>query len=838
MDESDVLRDQFQVWRTCDAIDDRPPPLIIETFLDTRSLTNNQSLVTLDGNGKRWDVEESLSRAQADPDLVILERWKIELGEQSNALPVDLGAILPNVYKKSIVLFRSLFTYSRLLPAWNFTKRHGQTRAAPALRIKYRFVDGRAQRRGNAGPDNLTTPLYPDDSKVVDTCRIGTTETPAGTLSAEVTYRTNCEFRVDDSEALLSSRFMGADDEVFRPSIPSRELNEFQSPEIGSLPAGRAMMDYADHTRAYGSLSTFHHVGPPTGTSPISALRAARDTTATSTSPSSSPPMQKLSSARHVLFGGDGGSAFARRPSTSFQPFKAPPLSASPSYLENSLPTRTGPVRTPPGTSDDSKSTSRPSMALTAPRRPAPIPIGQEGSSPRPTSKYSSSFSHRRGRPSFDRVNRTTDDDNNSSGKTSAASSAQPGSGMLADVTGTSADSIQADNENISDFLKLLDQRKDLLNQTDIDASSRKTNAALNRFQRMRESNAVLSDSMSSSLLLRRSSNSSSKHLSGVPPMVGGTSFSTSSSPGKAVSPHTPHTPHTPAIPSRLSANSIIDYNERGEASRHPLSQREQGSPVEEGPAENPERTSSAAAIDIPNSPQPVPYRRSSSAGNRQRISVVDDDDVFPYGLRSVSLGEERSQPSLSTLYRRQEFEGSGANTSHPREGLISSPIDDVPSGSASGGADRGSGPQRGTAATSVPSAGSSSSNHHLYQPRFSHYRGRGSSAGHQSLSPASATVPAHLTDRDNDREYNATGSNSTTEFRRGSGPRSASGRANPQQAASLDEDEPLLFAMSDFGNSRRSLEQGRGHGDLNAGASGSRRGSGRRGVPSYHLWS
>ena len=142
MEETDALKEPLQLWKTCDIIDNRPPPLIIETFLDTKCLTSNQSLVILD-DGKRWDVEESLSKALASLDEVILERWKIELGEQSNPLPSDktLLSILPTLYKKSIVIFRSLFTYAKFMPTWKFTKRHGQLRAIPALRIRYRIAD-------------------------------------------------------------------------------------------------------------------------------------------------------------------------------------------------------------------------------------------------------------------------------------------------------------------------------------------------------------------------------------------------------------------------------------------------------------------------------------------------------------------------------------------------------------------------------------------------------------------------------------------------------------------------------------------------------------------------
>ncbi|PYI12729.1 hypothetical protein BO78DRAFT_9209 [Aspergillus sclerotiicarbonarius CBS 121057] len=873
IEDTDALREQLLIWRTSDTIENRPPPLIIETYLDTKGLTKNQSLVTLDEQGKRYDVLESLSASSeahtgglpsSRSDDVILERWKVELGSMSNKLPADLGSILPTVYKKSILLFRSLFVYSKLLPAWNFAKHNGRLRTHPALRLKYRILVGKTHAE-DSKPDHLTMPLFDSSNKVVDVYSFGTTESPAGEFSVQVTYRKSCEFRVDDSEALLSSRFMGADDEVFRPSLPSRESNiKAANPEIGSAPLEKRTVEYPDPSRAYGSLSTFHHVGPTTSASPISALRAARESGATSPSPPSSSSRKPLAVAkaspvgRAAVLASENGPGVARRSSISFQPFKAPPLSASPSLVDPPLgmSPRSGPAaRTP---FPESKNMPPPSMAASARKSlsgACEYTVGSSASAsprPAPIARYSSAFTHRRGRPSSGNINKLEDD--NSSGKTSATSSnAQPGSGLLAEATGTSADSIHVDDENISEFLKMLDLRKDLLNPSSsasVDVTARRTtatSAALARFQRMRDSNAALSDSMSSSLLLQRSSNSSSKQLSGVPPMVAGTSISTASSPGKPIS---PHTPHTPAIPSRLSSNSIVEYGNERDPRREP------GSSVEENPSEgtaiahHPSAVT-VTAIDIPTSPAlpfSSPYRRPSSAAPPPPPVPADDDEIFPFNLRSISLGaEERSHNSLSALQRQHDLEGVKGNAHQTRREQRPPSVGEDP-GLAPSSAGHEMGAHKRTSG-SGPTSTSSPSNNHVYQPRFSISRGRGLSGGPHSLSSGSSSlargIPSYLAERDHDRDINASGSNSgnsTVEDRRGAGRRPSSGRNNPPQSQ-LEEDEPLLFAMSDFGASRRSFEEGRhgNHGgDSNGSASGSRRGSGRRGggLSSFHVWS
>ncbi|OJD25594.1 hypothetical protein ACJ73_03040 [Blastomyces percursus] len=866
LEETDVLRDDLRTWKSCDTTDRRPPPMFIETYLDPDELTHNQSLVILDDHGKRWDVLEALDASfsyKGSQDTrysrVILERWKVELGDASSDLPADLGSILPTLYKKSIVLFRSLYTYSRFLPAWKFSTRQSTMRSNPSLPIRYRIYKG-SRSETHQGLDPLSVPFYDDAGKTTETFVFGVTESPAGPFSVQVTYRLNCDFRVDDSEALLSSRFMGADDTYFRPSLPTEDQFPGRTHEAGSLPVARRENERPNNAQAYGSLSTFHHEVPATGVSPLSALRAARELGAGLSGSPISPPSPKPGQTRPGIYLRDGIHSAQRKPSISFPPFKAPPLSASPSLVDpavgspRSASVRTGPVNVP----SDSKTMPPPASAASVTRKSTYVSdnaIASSGSgSPRPApiSKYTSSFTHRRGRLSSGGISKT-DDDNTSSGRASATSStAHPSSGIIAEQGGTSSGSLHGDESNIGEFLKMLDMRKDLLSPSDpatMDASTRRTAVALTRFQKMKESNAVLSDSMSSSLVLHRSSTSSSRQLPSVPPMIAGTSISTASSPGKPIS---PHTPHTPAIPSRLSSNSIIDYShqDRPDNRRHRLSHESHGSMLEEAPTEETTTeltapNSNANAIDIPTSPRPfIPsYRRSSSAAQRRSSATLEDEtgDFLPFGMRSLSLGaEDRSPLSLSALVRQQELENDAAtpdvlqNTQRVCDNSNNS--EDV--------------------STSTKYRAPSTKSNHPYQPRFSHQRGRASTGHAHSQSSASSSLgrgnalpSSHGAERDRDA-YQGSGSNSgmstNTDSRRGQGSGGGSTQQfsftryhGPPSASNLEDDEPLLFTMSDFGIARGSLDGGRGSisgadsSGPGTGISGSRRGSGRRGPSS-----
>ena len=844
IDETDVLRDEVRTWKVCDVTDhQRPPPMIIETFLDTEDLTNNQSLVIIDDHGKRWDVEEVLNAAadagrgkrRITRPQVVLERWHIELGEPPKEISKDLAALLPRIYKNSIVLFRSLFTYAKLLPAWKFSKKLAKPRSShSSLKLKYRITDG-SQPGSLSSSDALNIPLFEGSGRVVEKFSFDSIESPAGSFSIQVSYRTSCDFRVDDSEALLSSHFMGMDDHYFEPSLGHEDQKTqhkadyfARGTEAGSLPPQRkAISGVAEQGQAYGSLSTFHQAGRPAGASPLSALRAARELNTPSPANSSpqKPPANQRSAqgSRSSVRSIDGGTSGGRRTSVSFMPFKAPSLSASPAQAESLLPSSPrGSLGRTSTLSALAEARNRAALGVQnkPPSRESPVFqdntfVASVSTSPKPPplSRYSSSFGHRRARVSTGGGSRT-DDDNNSSGKTSITSSAaQPGSGIIAEGGGGSSGSLQTDDDNISDFLKMLDQKKELKSfqhandSAAADASTRRTTAALSKFQRMRDSNAALSDSMSSSMLLHRSSSSSSRQLSAVPPMVSGTSMSISSSPGKPIS---PHTPHTPAIPSRLSANSIIEYPQRNRGDgRHRLSREEEDNAVH---GDGVSRDAGTGAIDIPTSPRPFhpSYRRSSSVAQQPRTMPLDDDigDIFPFGMRSASLGsDERPPPSLSALLGLQE----GSDVAIPTMG------NRPPGGSLYRPALQPD--DRSTGVTTQQSSSPENREASSQQPRGVPYRPRigrgGSGRGHTSPHGSLNTSLA--------------GGDLRTSAGCGSSDQRGGRYSATRPTSAFEEEEPLLFAMSDFGanqQSRRSVDEARGGGESGPSARrGSRRG-------------
>jgi autophagy-related protein 13 len=796
LDDSDDLQQRLTEWKIMDAMAGQHPSLYIEIYLDISNLGHKQSLVILDEEGKRWDVAAALnaaepasrsSRRAARPTQLVVERWKIYVGDKNSVHPSELSDPLPNVYKKAVVLFRSIYANLRLLPAFRYNKSMAKQPASHAsLKLNYRVTNGEFN---NAPLDTLTLPLFPSEDPVTTTQHIGSTNSPVGPLCLSVEYRETCDFTVADSESLLSSQFMGLDDTYLEQkarvpaqvpgSLPVNKLNAQETPDVG---------------QAYGSLSTFHQVGPPTGTSPISALRAARDmpsSSPTETPPQKLPPNHRVAQGSKSSLRSTESPSYQRRTSVSFQPFKAGSLSSSPAP---------GPVVPPsPGSSLGRPSSSfgrnvipsslnqprnrtslnaLPQAALRAPSLPNETAIASSTSSspkPAPITRYSSSFGHRRSKFSSGGGSKM-EDDNLSSGKGSATSSVQRGSDTLNEGEGGSSGEVRTDDENISDFLKLLEAKKDLrsFNRSDNaarDATMRKTTAQLGKYQRMRDSHTALSDSVSSSTMLHRSSSSSSRQLSSVPAMIHGTSISTASSPGKPIS---PHTPHTPAIPSRLSANSIIEYDPPHRSrSRAGRSAREQDPVNVEEQSEDEDGTT---AIDIPMSPRPwnTYARRSSSVAQQNRNLPEDEPDMF--GVRAASLPTEEVD-RVRDLHRITSTDLTSSGLFAQTESLASATRDNQASEDVDSRDD-------------LPRPQSTSNTPAKRGTYSSGLRGRGGffSQGSSTSLNTGSTGGTSSTERQSRYNFNS-------------------------RVANLDDDEPLLFQMSEIGagGSRRSLEEARG---------------------------
>ncbi|KAI8368462.1 autophagy-related protein 13-domain-containing protein [Blakeslea trispora] len=201
--------------------DTEPPSMVLDIFLDTSKLSYHQSLMVADDN-LRWGRIE-LNRPEAHVDRILIESWELNL---KHPLP-DFAVDLPNLYKRSIVFFRSLHSLSRLLPGHDLYRQLSESKDT-ALSIGYRLSSSLS----NLYPEEIalnSTILQNDARKPTKNYAFSDIVTPIGTFQLNVSYRRNCDFRVEDTERDLSAQFIDMDEKFFIPTITKYNQQQKQS---------------------------------------------------------------------------------------------------------------------------------------------------------------------------------------------------------------------------------------------------------------------------------------------------------------------------------------------------------------------------------------------------------------------------------------------------------------------------------------------------------------------------------------------------------------------------------------------------------------------------------
>ncbi|KAK1050769.1 autophagy protein 13 [Friedmanniomyces endolithicus] len=530
LDDTDALLDELQEWKRSDLSSDRPPPLVIEVYVDTANLNQNQALVIADESGKRWDVADALAgSAHSSPRPtnkqggkfceVVLERWTVEVGDSDEESATGRTEQLPNVYKKGVVLFRSLYTFLRFLPTWKLYRRLGRHPAnGGSLRVEYRVKQGGL---ASGSQDSLLTPLYPlhhrhspfeqpediydsepdnshygDDANGLLRHRFAPLLTPAGPLRISLLYRRHCDFAVASAEALLSSRFFGRRESD--PTTTTTTMDRYNTTELG----GRAASANAKGKSPFkaGTLACSPRPRLPTydqGFSPPASSLPEEQRIAVS--PATFIKTMDAQKAEIRDIGRPDYRASQKRTSLNTLPQQA--LRAPP----HSLPNETA----------IASSTSSP-MA------------------PPSLSRYQSAFAGRTKRTS----STSQQDKANTSGGSSARGSASD----------QAASGTRSDDEAIQDFVGLLESDK--VKFAKLIKPAARHSVDLSKFSALREESRALADDMSASSLLNQGTTPPSRRLSNVP------ALSTSSSPRPLG--------HATHVRSRLSTQSIAE-----EAGRH-----------------------------------------------------------------------------------------------------------------------------------------------------------------------------------------------------------------------------------------------------------------------------
>ncbi|CEP10443.1 hypothetical protein [Parasitella parasitica] len=225
-EDADLLREDLKYWRTMaiqSTEEKEPPPMILDIYLDTSRLSHNQSLVVADDN-LRWGCVELRIADAHRIDRILIESWELSLKHPFPEYAVDL----PNLYKRSIVFFRSLHSLCRLLPSYDlFRKLHKTGDSTNSLSIGYRLST--SSLHGKVTEIPLDTSIIESDArKPTKFYEFNDIVTPIGTFKLNVNYRRNCDFRIEDSERDLSAQFIDMDEQFFTPTMAKYQQQQQQ----------------------------------------------------------------------------------------------------------------------------------------------------------------------------------------------------------------------------------------------------------------------------------------------------------------------------------------------------------------------------------------------------------------------------------------------------------------------------------------------------------------------------------------------------------------------------------------------------------------------------------
>ncbi|KIK58073.1 hypothetical protein GYMLUDRAFT_45621 [Collybiopsis luxurians FD-317 M1] len=217
------------------------PPLEIQVLLTIpETLASNQVLVYIAPDSSRTPIESTYK-------YVLLERWVLELNTRDSSVPssssesdfeASSGSMaLSTVYKHGIPMFRSLYSLLRVLPAWKLSKRFRTRRnGTGGLGIQVRVKGDPGSGVDRSTVMHFGSPLaLPTSTHVFPPI-----QHPLGNLILTSTYLSSPNFRIDERESLLSSRFMSMDtgtkEMEFTPTlVKNQQRDSMLSSAGGSL---------------------------------------------------------------------------------------------------------------------------------------------------------------------------------------------------------------------------------------------------------------------------------------------------------------------------------------------------------------------------------------------------------------------------------------------------------------------------------------------------------------------------------------------------------------------------------------------------------------------------
>ncbi|KDR66385.1 hypothetical protein GALMADRAFT_259488 [Galerina marginata CBS 339.88] len=202
-----------------------PPPLEIQTLLSIPELSDDQKLTCI-------SPDSSLITIETTQRFILLEKWMLTMTPHDHDT-LSAGVSIPVAYKHAIVLFRSVFSLLRILPAWNLCtllkSKPGNVNRNGQLGIKLRVGSSGELEGGEpiVGFDARLSPML-QSPLPVSTYTFPPVEHPLGSFTLSTTFLTTADFRLDATGSLLSSQLIPTPAQSF--IIPTQVLGTSTPP--------------------------------------------------------------------------------------------------------------------------------------------------------------------------------------------------------------------------------------------------------------------------------------------------------------------------------------------------------------------------------------------------------------------------------------------------------------------------------------------------------------------------------------------------------------------------------------------------------------------------------
>lgn len=511
-----ATKEDLKLWKSADV--GTIPPMIIETYLDLRQLPANQTLVLLDDQKHPWTVASANGKKQE----VVLERWLIEFDQKMSSQATDE---LPLIYKQAIILFRTLYGYSRLMPAYKLKKKNMNK-----LSLGNKILDG-SQPISSKGRIGLSKSIINQpDSPHTTQKNFTPISTSMGALRISIAYRNHYDFCLHEHEEVLSAQF-GKRDEDTRKLMslsPSSSLSSSKDQSPLSIKEQSLSPEKGLKREPYRVGS--REISPTPG--PISAGTQVGQPSMVQNIPSSLERKVSITSNKSIS-------------NASLAAFLRNPRSSTPST--NAVPITGGNSNHPYGSSipkSVSSSTGHDDVLFSQP------------DSSNNTPRFSSSFGSRASR----RFSNTSIRQ-----QTPLSDYFAHGNSVDAALSGLYVD------DDINDFVRMIDSKSDLKlgrSSTDdsiktrpvIESADSSDAAVLRRYQLLKGKHQQLSDSVNASVILQSRQSSRKSSLNSPPGSFDQSQLIVSSLQSKLreASPRaTSIEPNRPLITSRINSSSL-----------------------------------------------------------------------------------------------------------------------------------------------------------------------------------------------------------------------------------------------------------------------------------------